>query len=129
MKHTGIALLVVLLSALAPLAAQAEGVQAQPLMTSPIEGVEGREVIASRVYIPPHTTLPKHWHPGEEYAYVMEGSTTLWQEGKGDVVVGAGEMIKIPVGQVHTASTGDEGATVLIFRVHEQGKPVRVNVE
>jgi quercetin dioxygenase-like cupin family protein len=85
--------------------------------------------VVSRVSLPPHTALPKHWHPGEEFAYVLEGSVTLWQQGKDETVGYAGDVVKISLKQVHTAITGDEGATVLVFRVHEQGKPERTLVE
>lgn len=37
--------------------------------------------------------------------------------------------MKVPLKQVHTAVTGDEGATILVFRVHEQGQPERIPVE
>ena len=99
------------------------------LLRAELEGVEGTEVIVSHVTLPPNTTLPKHWHPGEEFAYVIEGSTTLWQKGKKEKQVVAGEVVKIPLKQIHTAKTGDKGATILVFRVHEKGKPERVLAE
>ena len=99
------------------------------LLRAELEGVEGTEVIVSHVTLPPNTTLPKHWHPGEEFAYVLEGSTTLWQKGKKEKQVSAGEVVKIPLKQIHTAKTGDKGATILVFRVHEKGKPERVLAE
>ena len=83
----------------------------------------------SHVTIPPNTSLPKHWHPGEEFAYVLEGSVTLWQKGKKDIVGREGEIVKVPLRQVHTAITGDEGVTLLVFRVHEKGQPERVPAE
>lgn len=101
----------------------------ETLLRASLEGVAGTEVIVSRVTIPPHTSLPKHWHPGEEFAFVLEGSVTLWQEGKEDVVFHENEVGKIPLEQVHTAITTDEGATILVFRVHKEGKPERVLVE
>jgi quercetin dioxygenase-like cupin family protein len=73
--------------------------------------------------------LPKHWHPGEEFAYILKGSVTLWQKGKDDLVGEQGDVVKIPLEQVHTAITKEEGATVLVFRVHEQGKPERIPFE
>jgi len=99
------------------------------LLVAQLEGVHGTEVVVSRVTMPPHTTLPKHWHPGEEFGYVLEGTVILWQEGKDDIRAGVGDVLKVPLQQVHTAITGEEGATVLVFRVHEQGKPERVPVE
>ena len=101
----------------------------ETLLQSALEGVDGTEVIVSRVTIPPHTSLPKHWHPGEEFIYVVEGSATLWQEGKDDVVAKPGDVLKVPLKQVHTAITADVGTTIVVFRVHEQGKPERVLVE
>ena len=55
----------------------AEGLKLENLLSSKLEGVPGTEVIVSRVDVPPDTSLPKHWHPGEEFAYVLEGSVTL----------------------------------------------------
>jgi len=105
------------------------GIQLETLMHARLERVEGTEVIVSRVSIPPHSQLPKHWHPGEEFAYVLEGSVTLWQKGKEDIVGKAGDVVKVPLKQVHTAITTDEGATILVFRVHEEGQPERFPVE
>ena len=99
------------------------------LLTSVLEGVDDTEVVVSHVTIPPNTSLPKHWHPGEEFVYVLRGSVTLWQKGKPDVRAAAGEVVKVPLKQVHTAHTGDEGVTLLVFRVHEQGQPERVLVD
>lgn len=99
------------------------------LLKTELAGVEGTEVVISHVSIPPHSSLPKHWHPGEEFAYVLEGSATLWQEGKPDRIVRAGEVAKVPLKQVHTAITGEEGVTLVVFRVHEKGRPERIPVD
>ena len=105
------------------------GLKLNNLMKAKLEGVDGTEVIVSHVTIPPNTTLPRHWHPGEEFAYVLEGSVTLWQKGKKDVVGNAGDVVKVPLKQIHTAVTKEEGVTLLVFRVHEQGKPERVKAD
>lgn len=99
------------------------------LMTEVLEGVAGTEVVVSHCVFPPNFTLPKHWHPGEEFVYVVEGALTLWQEGKDAVTISAGEVIKVPYKVVHTASTGDDAVTLIAFRVHEEGQPERVLVE
>ncbi len=99
------------------------------LLSAQLEGVTGTEVIVSRVTIPANTSLPKHWHPGEEFAYILEGSVVLWQKGKEDVIGKKGDVVKVPLKQIHTAMTKDEGATILVFRVHEQGKPERIKVD
>lgn len=99
------------------------------ILNSPIAASENLEIIVSRVSIPPHTALPKHWHPGEEFAYVIDGSVTLWQKGKPDTNFTTGEVAKVPLKQTHTAMTGDEGVVLLVFRIHEKGQPERVPAE
>lgn len=105
------------------------GLNLETLLKAQLEGFEGGEVIVSRVTIPPNTSLPKHWHPGEEFAYILEGSAVLWQDGKEEIVGKAGDVVTVPLKQVHTAITRDEGVVFLVFRVHVQGKPERILVE
>ncbi|NIV18641.1 MAG: cupin domain-containing protein [Woeseiaceae bacterium] len=97
----------------------------ETLVSTQLEGVEGTEVIVSRIVMPPNTTLPRHWHPGEEFAYVLEGSTVLRRDGKPDLTALKGDVVKIPLREIHSAATTDQGATILVFRVHELGKPER----
>lgn len=99
------------------------------LMTNMLQGAPGMEVILSHVALPPNVTLPKHWHPGEEFAFILQGSVTLIMEGHEDRVVSQGEAGVVPLKKVHTARSGSEGATILVFRVHEQGKPGRILVK
>ena len=106
-----------------------KSVTLQNLLSAELEGVKGTEVIVSRVTIPPNTSLPKHWHPGEEFAYVLEGSVTLWQKGKPDIVGKKGDVLKVPLKQVHTAITKEAGVTLLVFRVHALGQPERIKAE
>lgn len=111
----------------------AEAVVAKPklenLLRSQLQGAKGTEVIVSRVTLEPNATLPKHWHPGEEFAYLLKGDVVLWQKGKKDSRFKAGEVAQIPLKQVHTATAGSQGATILVFRVHESGQPERTLVQ
>lgn len=103
--------------------------QLETLLSAELEGVENTDVIVSRVTIPPNTSLPKHWHPGEEFAYVLEGSAALWLDGELHSTSTTGALVKVPLKRVHTAITGEEGATILVFRVHERGQPERILVD
>lgn len=105
------------------------GLKLENLMTSEMAGIDNRELIVSRVSIPPHTTMPVHWHPGEEFAYILEGSVTLWQQGKQDITGHQGDVMKVPFKQVHTAKTGDQPAVILVMRIHEPGEPQRTLVK
>ena len=99
------------------------------MMEAELEGAAGTEAILSHVVLPPRFSLPRHWHPGEEFVYVLDGSVTLWQENAAETTVRAGEAIKVPHKVVHTVRTGDEGVALVVFRVHEKGQPERVLVE
>ena len=126
-QKTIVLLLAIILSSITQ--AAADEVKLETLLKTQLEGVEGTEVIVSKVYIPANTSLPKHWHPGEEFVYILEGSVTLWQKGKENTTGNMGEIIKVPLKQVHTGITGSDGVSLLVFRVHEQGKPERVKAE
>ncbi len=106
-----------------------EELKLENLLRAELELVEGTEVIVSYIEVPGNFTLPKHWHPGEEFVYILEGEGTAWQKDKPDVVLKKGEVFKIPLKQIHTAKTGDSGFKALVFRVHQAGQPDRVLVE
>jgi quercetin dioxygenase-like cupin family protein len=84
-----------------------------------------REVIVSLVELPPHTTMDRHWHPGEEFHYYLEGKVTIAIDGQPPIVGTPGGVGYVPYQRLHTAITEDEGAKFLVFRVHTAGKPVR----
>ena len=104
-------------------------VAADNLLRETIDGVEGKEIIVSRVSFPPQIELPWHWHPGEEFFYVIEGSVTLKQRGHPDVVTVRGDSQKISPGVIHSGESGEEGAELVIFRVHASGAPERYLVD
>ena len=104
-------------------------IKLQNLMKATLDGVKNTEVVVSHVVIPANTTLPKHWHPGEEFAYIIDGSVTLWQQGKKDVLGKKGDVLKVPLKQIHTAKTGNESVVLVVFRVHEKGQPERIKAE
>ena len=108
---------------------QAASVQADNLLRESIAGVEGKEIIVSRVSFPPHAELPWHWHPGEEFFYVIEGSVTLKRRGEPDLLATQGDAQKIAPQIIHTGSTGEQGAELVIFRVHAAGEPERYLVD
>ncbi len=84
-----------------------------------------REIVVSHVVIPPNTTMDRHWHPGEEFHYYLEGKVTIVIDGESSIIGTPGTVGHVPFKKMHTAVTGDQGATVLVFRVHTAGMPVR----
>jgi quercetin dioxygenase-like cupin family protein len=92
--------------------------------------VPGREVIQVRVDFDPGVAFGKHWHPGEEIAYVLEGSLEYEVEGKPPVTLKAGDALFIPAGTIHAAkNVGSGNAAELATYIVEKGKPLVVLVK
>jgi len=92
--------------------------------------VTGREGVLVRTELAPGAREPKHTHPGDFFGYVMEGSPTLFQEGKPDIRLGPGESFFVPAGTVHGAA--NEGTTpvkLLVTFFVEKGKPLTTPVQ
>ncbi|MFC6638102.1 cupin domain-containing protein [Sulfitobacter sediminilitoris] len=67
------------------------------LLSTALESAEGLEVIVSHVALPADVTLPMHWHPGEEFAYILQGSVTLILEEEGEHEAFAGDVGVVPL--------------------------------
>jgi quercetin dioxygenase-like cupin family protein len=89
------------------------------------------EVVTSVVELPPSFQLPAHRHPGEEFAYVIEGGVYCWMQGvEGERHLPAGSFAKVPLNAVHSIRTDDEqGAKLVVFRVHTPGASERELVD
>jgi len=89
--------------------------------------VPGRQVIQNRVEISLEAPAVRHWHPGEEIIYVLEGSLEYDIDGKGARTCGAGEALMVPAETVHSVrNVGDGTAAELATYVVEKGKPFLV---
>jgi len=92
--------------------------------------VPGRQVIQNRVEIGPEAPLIRHWHPGEEVIYVLEGSLEYQIDGQPPRTVNAGEALMVPAESIHAvrkvgSGNGAELATYFV----EKGKPFLVVVD
>src|SRR5688500_9070449 len=65
----------------------------------------GREAVQVRVDFGPGAAFGRHSHPGEEIAYVLEGTLEYQIDGKPSVTLKAGEALFIPAGTVLAAKT------------------------
>lgn len=88
------------------------------------EFTPGREVLVDLVEIPPNATLDRHWHPGEEFHYYLEGEPEIEIDGKMNRPA-LGTVGHVPFRTFHRAGAGKSGATILVFRVHTKGAPWR----
>ena len=125
---TGVAVLATVGLRHQPDAAQ-PGPGSHTVLVAPLETADGLEVIISDVVIPAHGSVPPHYHPGEEFVYVIEGSAVHVEEGQEDRVYSAGDAFVIRKGRVHAPRGGDQPARAIVFRVHVAGQPERILVD
>ena len=92
--------------------------------------VPGREVVQAIAEFPGGATIGRHTHPGEEIAYVLEGSLVVEVDGKPAQTMNAGQYFIVPAGTIHNATNkGTGNAKVLATYVVEKGKPLATPVK
>ena len=84
------------------------------------------EVIISDVIIPPGGQVARHYHPGQEFLYLIEGTAVHVEEGQPDRPLKAGDTYVIPPQAIHSPRGGPNGARAIVFRVHVKGQPERI---
>ena len=84
-----------------------------------------RDDPGARVDIEPDSPPIRHFHPGEEIIYVLEGSLEYQVDGQPTKVYDAGEGLTVPAGVIHAVrNVGAGAASELATYVVEKGKPL-----
>lgn len=90
----------------------------------------GREVVQARVEIDPGFISPRHWHPGEEVVYVLEGTLEYQLEGQPPVTLKPGDVLFVPARTVHAAkNVGTGPGAELATYILEKGQTPLVVVK
>ena len=113
------------------LAQQAPPIKRTTLQQTDLEGVAGKEVIMYVADIAPGGVAGRHFHPGPEFAYILEGSLVLEPEGKGPMIFKKGDSFHNPAKVVHDAKnkSTSEATKVLVVLVGEKGAPLSTAVK
>jgi quercetin dioxygenase-like cupin family protein len=119
---------VVTISALLVVSCSHPPVGSNQVLRAPVTTADGLEVIISDVVIPPNAAVPRHYHPSEEFVYVLEGSAIHVEEGKPEQVLSAGDAYVIPPHAIHAPRGGPGGARAVVFRLHVEGDEERILV-
>ena len=106
-----------------------EHVKMTPYLQEDLGGLDGQEAIVGLLEVTSEFSFPKHYHPGTELSYVLEGSLVLDIEGRPPVTLKAGQVFHVPYRKVHSGQITGVPFKLLIFRIHTKGQPVRINVE
>ena len=87
--------------------------------------IPGREMIQVRVELDPGVASPRHWHPGEEIIYVLEGALEYEIEGQPTVTLKPGDVLFIPARTIHAAkAVGSGKGAELATYIVEKGMPL-----
>jgi quercetin dioxygenase-like cupin family protein len=105
---------------------QAPGIKRTDLQEHDLS-IPGRMVIQNRVELSPEAQPFRHWHPGEEIIYVLEGTLEYTIDGQGARTYSAGEALMVPPETIHAVrNVGSGNAAELATYVVEKGKPFLV---
>lgn len=96
------------------------------VLSGPIEAAPGHSLIVGDLVMEAGGEIPRHSHPGEEFLYVIGGSTTVSREGQPDIVLHAGQSLRIAPGVVHWGRAGPEGVRAVSSWVATDGQPLRI---
>lgn len=101
------------------------------LQQKDLEGVAGREVIMYRAELVPGGVAGRHYHPGPELVYILEGSLILEHDGQPPITLKAGESAHVPAKHIHNAKNASTTAPVkvMVFLVGEKGQPLATPVQ
>jgi len=95
------------------------------VLEGPIEAAPGHMLILGDLNLAPGAAIPRHWHHGEEFIYVLGGSSVLSRAGEPDVTLVAGQALRIAPGTIHWGQAGPRGLRAVASWVQVDGKPLR----
>lgn len=95
------------------------------VLEGPIASDFGHSLILGDLNMGPGATIPRHYHHGEEFIYLLGGSATVSRAGQPDVVLVAGQSLVITPGVVHWGVAGPEGMRAISAWVKDDTKPLR----
>ena len=113
------------------LSAQQQAIKRTPLQKLDLIGTEGKELNMWISELAPGAASGRHYHPGDEALYVLEGSVTLEYDDKPAVTVKAGESAYNAPKLVHNAKNASTTTPVKIvtFMVSDKGQPLAIPVQ
>lgn len=89
---------------------------------------EGKEASMFLAELAPGANMGKHYHPGDAFAYILEGTMLLEIVGKDSVTLKAGQSGSLPPRIVHDDKNASPSAPLkfLVFHVAPKGSPLAV---
>ncbi len=98
------------------------------VLSGPIQAAPGHHLVTGDLNIPANAPIPRHYHHGEEFLYILGGSTVIVREGLGEMTLMPGQGVRIAPGTVHWGRAGPQGLRAVSSWVVPDGQPLRVAV-
>ena len=105
--------------------------QRNVLMTADLKGIDGYEIRMWRTDLGPGVIGAKHYHPGTECIYVLDGALNLEKQGEPTAHLKAGDAHCVPPKTVllpRNAST-TKSYKSLVVMISPKGEPIAVPVQ
>ena len=94
-----------------------------------IAGTDDLEVVMGIIERSDRLDGGRHFHPGGEFGFILEGLVIVETDGATPQTLRAGASFHQPPGKWHVVSTGEGGAKTVVFRVLKKGDPMIVKVD
>jgi quercetin dioxygenase-like cupin family protein len=114
-----------------PATAQEEPIKRTVLFRGNLEGVEGKEIVVFIADLAPGAVGSKHYHPGPEFFYVLQGTLAHEPLGGPPHTMKTGDFGSNPNKGVHIIRnlSTTERAKAIDFLVAERGQPLVIPVK
>ena len=110
---------------------QEEPIKRTVLFRGDLEGAPGKEIVIFVADLAPGAVGAKHYHPGPEFFYVLEGTLAHEPEGGSTHMMRTGAFGSNPNKGVHIIKnpSATERARAIDFLVAEKGQPIVIQVK
>jgi quercetin dioxygenase-like cupin family protein len=114
-----------------PAGVQDEPIKRTVLFRGDLEGSPGKEIVVFVADLAPGAVGAKHYHPGPEFFYVLEGTLAHEPEGGPTHVLKTGTFSLNPEKGIHLVRnpSATERTKAIDFLVAEKGQPIVVPVK
>ncbi len=108
-----------------------QAVKSAVLLKADLVGMEGKYVVIVSTELAPGELAKKHFHPGHQFSYILEGSMIMEVEGKPPITYKQGDTFYLTPNQVHDARNVSTTAPVKVlgFSIADKGQPLSVPVK
>jgi quercetin dioxygenase-like cupin family protein len=98
------------------------------ILRKPMSAAEGKEVVVFTADVPPGGVADRHYHPGDEAIYMLQGALVFTPDHEQPFELKAGEITFNPAKHIHQAKnmSASEPAKVLNCMIAEKGQPLAV---